>query len=119
VKIKLDENMPRRIETLLRSHGHEVDIVHDESLVGHPDPEVALAVRDSSRMLMTLDRGFPAAAVLPVSHPGIVVIKLRDQSVLEVERAVAHLLSRGDLEELSGCIVIVTADRIRVRRPNA
>ena len=36
MKIKLDENLPARLATLLESMGHQVDIVADEGLTGKP-----------------------------------------------------------------------------------
>jgi predicted nuclease of predicted toxin-antitoxin system len=117
VKIKLDENMPRRVEALLRVRGHDVDTVHDEGRAGQLDAEVALAATHAGRMLVTLDRGFPAPATLPRDHPGVIVLKLRDQSAPAVEAALAHLLDHHDLEELRTCIVIVAPGRIRIRRP--
>jgi predicted nuclease of predicted toxin-antitoxin system len=117
VKIKLDENMPRRAEALLRARGHDVDTVHDEGRAGQPDAEIAQAATHAERMLMTLDRGFPAPATLPREHPGVIVLKLRDQSAPSAEAALAHLLDLQDLEELRGRIVIVAPGRIRIRRP--
>jgi hypothetical protein len=67
---------------------------------------------------MTLDRGFPAPATLPRDHPGIVVLKLRNQSAPSVEAAVMHILERHPLEELWGCIVIVASGRISNLRPS-
>ena len=117
MKLKLDENMPRRVETLLQARGHDVDTVHEERRAGQPDAEIAQAATHAGRMLMTLDRGFPAPATLPRDHPGVIVLKLRDQNAPAVEVALAHLLDHHDLEELQGCVVIVAPGRIRIRRP--
>ena len=40
MKIKLDENLPHRLATLLKNFGHEVHTLHEESLSGHSDKEV-------------------------------------------------------------------------------
>jgi predicted nuclease of predicted toxin-antitoxin system len=117
VKIKLDENMPRRAEVLLRERGHDVDTVHEEGQAGRPDADVARASTGAGRMLMTLDRGFPSPATLPPNHPGVVVFKVRDQSAAAVTVVLIRLLDKHDLEELRGCIVIAGRDRVRIRRP--
>lgn len=117
MKIKLDENMPRRVETLLRARGHDVDTVHDEGRAGQPDASVGQAAIGASRILITLDRGFPAPAVLPEGHPGVIVLKLRNQGVPSVVAALTNLLDNYNLDGLPGCIVIVAPGRIRVRRP--
>ena len=40
MKIKLDENLPHQLATLLKNLGHEVHTLHEERLVGRPDAEV-------------------------------------------------------------------------------
>lgn len=37
MKIKLDENIPTRVPAVLSNHGHEVDTVVSENLIGGPD----------------------------------------------------------------------------------
>ncbi|HLJ69563.1 MAG TPA: DUF5615 family PIN-like protein [Chloroflexota bacterium] len=116
MKVKLDENMPRQAEVLLRDHGHDADTVHNERQAGKPDVELARAALSAGRMLMTLDRGFAAPATLPGGHPGVIVIRPHTQNVAAVITAVSALLDRRDLEDLHGSIVIVEPGRIRVRR---
>ena len=40
MKIKLDENLPVRLTTLLKELGHDVDTVHDEQRIGHLDSKI-------------------------------------------------------------------------------
>jgi predicted nuclease of predicted toxin-antitoxin system len=40
MKIKLDENLPLRLATLLKDLGHDVHTVRDEGLIGHADREI-------------------------------------------------------------------------------
>ena len=40
MKIKLDENLPLRLATLLKNLDHDVHTTHEEHLVGHADKEV-------------------------------------------------------------------------------
>jgi len=44
MKIKLDENLPLRLATLLKDLGHDVHTLHDELLLGHADTEVWEAI---------------------------------------------------------------------------
>ena len=118
MKIKLDENMPRRVEALLQARGFDVDTVHGEGRAGRSDAEVAQAAAEVGRMLVTLDRGFPAPANVRGKHPGIVVLKLGNQKAPAVEAAMTYLLDHYNLDELRSCIVIVAPGRIRVRRPS-
>jgi predicted nuclease of predicted toxin-antitoxin system len=40
MKIKLDENLPYRLATLLKDLGHDVHTLHGEFLLGHADGEI-------------------------------------------------------------------------------
>jgi predicted nuclease of predicted toxin-antitoxin system len=40
MKIKLDENLPLRLATLLTDLGHDVHTPHDERLAGRADSEI-------------------------------------------------------------------------------
>jgi len=48
MKIKLDENLPFRLATLLKELGHDVHTVHEERLVGLSDNEIWEAVQRES-----------------------------------------------------------------------
>jgi len=117
VRIKLDENVPLRLAAMLEGRGQEVDTVQQEGLTGRPDAQIAAAARAAGRMVVTVDRGFPAFADRAREHPGVIVFKLPDQDAPHVEVALAQLLSRYALDELVGCTVVVTPARIRIRRP--
>ena len=40
MKIKLDENLPFRLVTLLKDLGHNAHTVHEERPIGHDDREI-------------------------------------------------------------------------------
>ena len=58
MKIKLDENLPTRLASLLVSMGHQVDSVVDEGLTGKPDSDVWIAAQKEGRFLVTQDLDF-------------------------------------------------------------
>jgi predicted nuclease of predicted toxin-antitoxin system len=58
MKIKLDENLPLRLATLLKDLGHDVHTLHDELLLGHADTEIWGATQKESRFLITQDLDF-------------------------------------------------------------
>ena len=90
MKFKLDENMPRRAATLLSGYGHEVATVADESLGGSEDPLVAQTAAQEGRMVVTLDRRFADIRLYPPGHhPGIIVLRLPDQSSAIIPPATA------------------------------
>jgi len=78
MKIKLDENLPRRLAHLLQTLGHDVHTVYDELLVGRADPEIWKAAQNESRFLITQDLDFSdLRRFAPGSHHGILLVRLR------------------------------------------
>ncbi len=68
MKVKLDENMPADLATLLVKGGHDVHGVLDESLGGSADSVIVEAARREERILMTFDTDF---ADVRHYHPGL------------------------------------------------
>src|SRR5260370_22667467 len=58
MKIKLDENLPFRLATVLKELGHDVHTAYEERLAGHPDKEIWGATQKESRFLITQDLDF-------------------------------------------------------------
>lgn len=118
MRIKVDENLPLSIARLFTDRGHQAETAIAEGLGGASDARVAESARAEDRLLVTLDRGFgDVRAYPPGSHPGIVVVRLADQCQTFVHAAVRSFLDQYDLADLRGCITIVQAGNIRVRRP--
>ena len=71
MRIKLEENLPRRLKGTLASLQHDVVRVEDELLLAQPDTVVAAAARKENRVLFTLDVEFGDLRKHPPgSHPG-------------------------------------------------
>jgi predicted nuclease of predicted toxin-antitoxin system len=54
--VKLDENVPDSVATLLREAGHDVALARDEGLVGADDDRLLQVASAEHRVLVTLDR---------------------------------------------------------------
>lgn len=110
MRFKLDENVPRRAAQLLSDRGHDVSTVYGEELVGATDEVVAGAAKTQSRVLISLDkdlgdlRSFP-----PGTHPGIIVLRLSDQSASRVADVLRKLTSTFDVERLAQCLTVVVS----------
>lgn len=118
MKVKLDENIPRRAAEVLTRAGHEVDTVVEEALMGSPDPDVVRAATAAGRLLITLDRGIGDVRTYPPgAHAGILVLRPADQSAASVTTLLEQLLAVEDLDALAGSVAVAQPGVLRVRRP--
>jgi predicted nuclease of predicted toxin-antitoxin system len=113
---KIDENLHDEIAALLRTQGHDSHTVHDEGLSGHSDLTLADRCRQENRVLITLDLDFAdIRAYPPHSHPGIIVMRVGNQSrhhVLAVLQSVIELFAEN---EINGQLWIASENGIRIR----
>jgi len=118
VKIKLDEDLSRRLKARLLWEGHEVVTTADENLLGKSDVEVGAAAKGEGRMLFTLDLEFADLRKFPPGkHPGVVPFRPRSMGPGTVGRLVLRFVREMNLEDLAGCVAIVEPHQTRVRRP--
>jgi len=77
VRIKLDENLPDRLVTVLTTLGHDADTVHGEQLTGRADPDVWSAAQSAWRFLITQDLDFSdIRRHTPGTHAGLLLVRL-------------------------------------------
>ena len=118
MRVKLDENLPAGALAVAVELGHDADNVSSENLTGATDPDVLAAATADGRFLITLDRRFgDIRAHPPGTHGGIGILRVDSQDAATVTEAVRSFLSREELGELGGCIVVARANLLRVRRP--
>ena len=81
-RFKLDENIARDAEVLLRDAGHDVQSVFDDHLDGGADAQLLDVCRNEKRILITLDLDFADIRLYPPSsHAGIWVLRPPIQSI--------------------------------------
>jgi predicted nuclease of predicted toxin-antitoxin system len=118
MRIKLDENLPQRLDPALASLGHEVDTVVREGLQGSEDETLWPEVQAARRFLITTDLDFSDERRFPPgTHAGILVLRLSDDRSQAVTERLAAVFASESVETWSGCLVIVTDHKVRVRRP--
>lgn len=118
MKIKLDENLPASLAETLRQAGHDTDTVPEEGLTGQPDQMVWQASQQSGRLLITQDLDFSDIhQYQPGTHHGILLIRLAEPSRSQLLMCVRQLIQTEDLESWSGCFVVATERKVRIRRP--
>lgn len=118
MRLKLDENLSRHLESRLVALQHDVVTTAEEGLLSQPDTTVAAAAKSEQRILLTLDLEFADLRKYPPGdHPGVVLFRPRTFGPLAVNAFVDGFVRDTDLQLLAGCVVIVDRDRVRVRRP--
>lgn len=117
MRIKLDENLPDRLTPVLRELGHDTDTVVQEGLRGQDDDVLWPRVQEAERFFITKDLGFSDERRYPPgSHQGIMVLRLSDDRSLAAAQRFASVSSTEAVDAWARCIVIVTDNKVRVRR---
>jgi predicted nuclease of predicted toxin-antitoxin system len=115
MKIKLDENLPARLKPLLSDLGHNVDTVGSEGLNGCPDPVVWKEAKTAGRFFITQDLDFSdISRFTPGTHPGILLVRLREPGRGALLRKVADLFASEAVETWRGGFVVATDHKVRV-----
>jgi predicted nuclease of predicted toxin-antitoxin system len=113
--VKLDENVPDSVGTMLRQAGHDVALAREQRLVGVSDDRLLTVAASEGRVLISFDRGFTNVIQHPPeATPGIVVIRLRDQTLPRIRRVATKI---GDLlttEPILGRLWVVDESRLRI-----
>ncbi|HEV2991645.1 MAG TPA: DUF5615 family PIN-like protein [Candidatus Angelobacter sp.] len=118
MKIKLDENLPRRLGRLLKALGHDVHTVYDELLIGRADPEIWKAAQEESRFLITQDLDFSdLRRFAPGSHHGILLVRLRSPDRGSLIDRILELFKEESVSDWAHCFVVATEHKIRVLKP--
>ena len=118
MKIKLDENLPGDLADVLRLLNHDVETVPQESLAGRDDPTIFLAPVREDRMLITQDLDFSDVRKFkPGTHPGIVLVRLRDPSRRRLIERIRQVVESTDIEKWARCFVVISDRKLRVRSP--
>jgi predicted nuclease of predicted toxin-antitoxin system len=90
--VKLDENVPDSVGTILRQAGHNVALARDQQLAGVDDDRLLSVASSEGRALITLDRDFTnTLRHHPTAHAGIVVIRLHAQAFPLIRRSAEEL----------------------------
>lgn len=116
MRIKLDENLPARLVTILERHGHDVDTVPAERMSGRPDAEIWQAVCSEDRFLVTQDLDFSdTRRFAPGTHAGLLLVRLREPGAKALAAAIGAVAT--EISTWYGCFVVLTDNKIRVKRP--
>jgi predicted nuclease of predicted toxin-antitoxin system len=119
VRILLDQNVPAQVADFLRRErpSWEVRHVGEVGLWGAADSEILAWAQPESWIIVTYDEDFADARMFPVgSHAGVVRLRVWPTTIEETESALGRMIREVPEADLRGGLVIIDAQRIRVRR---
>ena len=113
--LKLDENLPEVARELLQTAGHDVATAREEGLAGAADEALLTAAKHEGRVLVTLDLDFANVRRYdPADTVGIIVLRLHDQTLPMIRRAVVRLADLLSREATKGRLWILDESRLRI-----
>lgn len=118
MKFKTDENLREDVAERLRAAGYDAISIVEQRMSGAPDEDVARVCREEGRVLVTLDMDFAdIRAYPPGSGPGVIVLRPRSQSRLDVLSLLERVIPAMAEEPVDGALWLVDERRIRIREP--
>ncbi len=115
--IKVDEDLPKAVITLLRNEGYDVLGVYEQGMSGWKDPALWEAIQREKRFLITADKGFADIRKYPPgSHGGVMLLRPDQDGIRPMLELLEKVLNRYGLDALSATVTVVTPNSIRIRR---
>jgi predicted nuclease of predicted toxin-antitoxin system len=118
VKFLVDQNRSPALAERLRDAGHDAVHTMELGLERAEDDELLLLAREERRVVISGDTDFGALLALAnATSPSVILFRSRHRRSADDQAALllAHLDDvEGDL--IAGAVVVITDDRIRVRR---
>ena len=116
LRLKLDENVPQRVEPALMDMGIDVATARSEGLAGSADPVLLAACTSENRILVTLDLDFSnIREYIPGTHRGIWVLRPARQTFDAIASLVHSAVRFASVEHAAGQLWIIDERQIRIR----
>jgi len=113
----IDECVGLPTINLLREFGYSVITVKDALLDGEPDSEILKQAVKEKRILVTEDIEFGNIILYPPkTHYGIILLRFRHRSENEIHAVLKMVLEEIQPDEFKGTLIVVDADKYRIRR---
>ena len=117
MQIKVDEDLPRQVVTLLREKGYQAVSVVEQGMLGWKDTELWRKIQTENRFLVTADKGFAdIRSYPPGTHAGVMLLRPDQDGIRPLVGLVAKVLKSYDLNSLVGTTTVVNPRSVRVRK---
>lgn len=116
--VLLDQNVPFAVAIWLRQQRPTWTVTHtkDVGLQGKTDREVFERAQAEGAIIITFDEDFADQRSFPVgTHHGVIRLRVWPTTIEETQRGLERLLAEVHDEELRGALIIIDANRIRIR----
>jgi predicted nuclease of predicted toxin-antitoxin system len=114
---KVDEDLPKRVASLLRENGYDVATIVEQGMSGWKDTEIWLKIQAEGRFLLTADKGFADLRLYPPgTHAGIMLLRPDEDGIRPTVELLEKILQSYNLADLAGTITVVTPRGVRVRK---
>lgn len=115
MRILTDENVPRSVLTWLRATGHDATSA-SELGIGTPDTRWLAFAESEQRLILTSDKDFGDLVFRDrLTTFGIILLRLDDVAVPGWVTRLQEVWSVVEANP-SGCFIVVTPHRVRIRR---
>jgi predicted nuclease of predicted toxin-antitoxin system len=115
MRILTDENVPQSVLTWLRATGHDVTSA-SELGIGAPDTRWLSLAESEQRLILTSDKDFGELVFRDrLTTFGIILLRLDDIAVPAWMTRLQEVWSVVEANP-SSCFIVVTSQRVRVRR---
>ncbi len=115
-RVKVDEDLSEEVAAVFAAAGYVSDTVRIQGWGGLLDDELWVRVQAEVRWLITADKQFGhVRKYRPSTHAGVVLIRADNESRRSYLELASTLVRSLRLENVPGCLVVVTPRGIRLR----
>lgn len=116
MKLKIDENLPVEVVTVLSNHGHDAISVVDQNLAGAIDGIVAEVCKSEQRILLTLDLDFADIRTYPPEeYSGIIILRPKVQTISAIVSLTDQVNRLLEESSVVGHLWILDEFHVRIR----
>ena len=116
-QVKIDEDLPEGVAAIFAAAGYEATTVRRQGWGGLLDDELWPYVQAEGRWLVTADKAFgDIRTFVPGTHAGVILFRADEESRQRYLELASTTVRSLRLEDVPGCLVVVTTRGIRIRR---